>query len=481
MKKIRCLQATLATVLLTACSGPGQVTVDDEKQAGVRIAQQSEEQVGVYPAEFLTSYIDAIGRRLITGLDSTPYRFRFKIIDQGEPYAFATPSGHIYVSRGLLALINSEDELAGILAHEISHVTQRHQASQTRQSIEPNILTAPGRAIGKIVGEDIGNTINAPIEAAGRAYIASYGREQEDEADQMGLQLAARAGYDPAALGTALDNLERTVTLLTDEQREVGFFDSHPSTPTRIEDIRRQAASIDWAPARPFAQDKQALMDRLDGLTWGADNPMQGILRGQQFIQLDMDFSINFPAGWDAVNTPHFVGAFAPANQALVILSGAQRPGPAAELAAAFIEKLRSEAGLEPTEAYSVELDAGPAYLVHIEDPSGEQSVSIYYLWVNARSTTFRFIAVGTDSYHNQLRDTILSLRPLTAEEKTSIVDNRIRSVPANAGESIGELSARTNNQFSPELTAAVNGLPDAVILEQDQLLKILRRESYSR
>jgi len=481
MMSVGRVPAIIATLLLTACSGSGQVTVDDEKQAGIRIAQQAEDQVGVYPAEFLTSYIDAIGRRLVTGLDSTPFRFRFRIIDQGEPYAFATPGGHIYLSRGLLALINSEDELAGILAHEISHVTQRHQARQTRQNIEPGILTLPGRAIGKVVGEDIGNTINAPIEAAGRAYIASYNHDQESEADRLGMQLAARAGYDPAALGAALYNLERTIALLTRKQREASFFDSHPSTPTRSKEIQQQAASISWTPARPFAQDQQALMDRLDGLTWGADNPMQGVLHDQHFMHPDMDFSINFPDGWDAVNTPLFVGAFEPKNQALVILGGAQQPGPAAELATAFIEKLHTDADLEPAEAHPVELDAGPAYLVRIEDPSGNQSASIYYLWVNARSTTFRIIAVGADSFRDQLRDTVLSLRPLTSEEKASIIDERIRSVAANAGESIDELSARAGNRFSPELTAAINNLPDAATLEQGQLVKILRRQRYLR
>jgi len=479
MKRLRLVKATLTALLLTACGGTGLITVDDEKQAGTEVAQQIEEQVGIYPAEFLTTYVDAVGRRLVSGLDKTPYYFRFKIIDQGEPNAFASPGGYIYVSRGLLALINSEDELAGILAHEIIHVTQRHHARQAQRGVLPGILTLPGRAIGKVVGEDVGNTINAPIDRVGGAYVAAYGRDQESEADRLGMQLAARAGYDPAALATALYNLERTAILLTGEQHEAGFFDSHPTTPTRITDIEREAASISWTPTRPFAQNKQGLLDRLDGLPWGADNPMQGILRGQQFLQPDMDVSITFPDGWDAVNTPIFVGAFAPGNQALVILGGAERNGPAAELAAAFIEELRTEADLEPTEARPVELDAGPAFLVRIEDISGDKPASIYYLWVNTRSTTFRFIAVGDDSFRDQLRDTVLSLRMMTDEEKASIVDDRIRSVTAHAGESIQMLSARTDNRFSPELTAAVNGLPNATALEQGQLIKILRRTPY--
>jgi predicted Zn-dependent protease len=481
MKKLRLIKTTLTTLLITACVGTGLVTVDDEKQAGSEVAQQVEEQVGLYPAAFLTSYVDAVGRRLVASLDSSPYYFRFSIIDQGEPNAFAAPGGYIYVSRGLMALINTEDELAGILAHEIIHVTQRHHARQAQRTVLPGILTLPGRAIGKVVGQDIGNTINAPIEAAGGAYVASYGRDQESEADRLGMQLAARAGYDPAALANALYNLERTVTLLTDDQHAASFFDSHPTTPSRIADIKRNAENITWTSAQPFAQNREALLDRLDGLFWGIDNPVQGIFREQQFMHPDMDFSITFPDGWKAVNTPVFVGAFAPGNQALVILGGPERPGSAIELATSFIEELRAEADLEPAEARPIKLDAGPAYLVRIEDISGDQPTSIYYLWVNARNTTFRFIAAGADSFRDQLRDTVLSLRTLTDEEKASIFFDRIRSVTARNGESMREFSVRSENHFSPELTAAVNGLPEESTLEQDQLIKILQRTPYLR
>ena len=479
MKKFRLIKTTLTTLLITACVGTGLVTVDDEKQVGSEVAKQVEEQIGIYPAEYLTSWVDAVGRRLVASLDTTPYYFRFSVIDQGEPNAFAAPGGYIYISRGLMALINTEDELAGILAHEIIHVTRRHHARQAQRAVLPGILSLPGRAIGKVVGEDIGNTINAPIEAAGGAYVASYGRDQESEADRLGMQLAARAGYDPAALADALFNLERTVTLLAGEQHEAGFFDSHPTTPTRVADIERDAAKITWTRAQPFAQNQQALLDRLDGLFWGTNNPVQGIFRAQQFMHPDMDFTITFPNGWNAVNTPVFVGAFAPGNQALVILGGAERPGSATELATAFIEELRAEAGLEPAEARPVKIDAGPAYLVRIEDLSGGQPTSIYYLWVNARNTTFRFIAAGADSFRDQLRDTVLSLRTLTDEEKASIYAYRIRSVTARAGESVDVLSERSGNYFSPELTGAVNGFPDTTVLKQDQLVKILRRKAY--
>ncbi len=105
--------------LLTACGGTAGVTVDDEQEAGAEMHQQVEQQIGLYQAEYLALYVDAVGRRLVSELGATPYKFQFKIVDQADPNAFASPGGYVYLSRGILALVNTEDELAGILADHL--------------------------------------------------------------------------------------------------------------------------------------------------------------------------------------------------------------------------------------------------------------------------------------------------------------------------------------------------------------------------
>lgn len=476
-------RAGLASIAcaLAACGGTGAITVEDEQQVGADTARQLEEQVGIYPGEFLTNYVDSIGRRLVAGLDDTPYFFRFKVIDQAEPNAFATPGGYIFVSRGLMALINSEDELAGILAHEISHVTLRHHARQAQRGVLPAVLTLPGRAVGKVVGEDVGNMLNSPLEAVGKTYMASYGRGQESEADRVGMQLAARAGYDPAALADALQTLEHTVTLMTGETPGFSFFDSHPQTPTRIADIEREAGQIQWRAGKPFARNQSLMFKRLNGLTWGPNNPMQGVFDGRQFMQPDMNFSLEFPVGWQTINTPVFVGAFEPGQKAFVLFGSASRPGPARELAEAFAEELRSQAKLEPAEMRAFDLGQWPAHLLRIEDASGVEPVSIYYVWVNLRRSTFQVVAMGADRYREALRDTALSLRDMTDDEKKSIVAYRIRIATAEAAETVEDLSARTGNEFSAEFTTVINGLPAGVNLDAGAPIKILSREPYLR
>ncbi len=462
---------------LTGCAST--VTVEQEEAAGASLAEQVENQIGLYNDDYLKNYVDAVGRRLVAELGATPYSFRFHVVDQAKPNAFATPGGYIYLSRGIMALVNTEDELAGVLAHEISHVTQRHHAKQASRGVLPGLLTVPGRVVGSVVSEDVGKMINAPIEGAGKVYLSSFSRGQESEADQVGMRLAGRAGYDPAALAAILGNLGATIESLTGQQQKFSFFDSHPTTPTRVADIESAAAGVPWRGSTPFAKDQAALLKRLDGLWWGPNNPAQGIFEGQKFMQPDLNFTATFPAGWHAVNTPQFVGAFEPEQQAIVVIGTAGPPVDPSQFARAFVKKLRAEAGVEPAENRKVELGEWPAHLVRIADPSGESPVSIYYLWVASPRLTFQLIGAGTDEYRDALRDTAMSLRNLTPEEATSIVGYRVRIAAAQAGETLTELSAREDNVWSAELTAAANGLPVDAVLEQGALIKILRREPY--
>jgi predicted Zn-dependent protease len=468
----------LLLIFITGCGGTAMVSVEDEQAIGAQTARQVENQIGLYNAEFLTAYIDSVGRRLVSELGDTPYSFRFKIIDQSEPNAFATPGGYIYLSRGMLALINNEDELAGILAHEISHVTERHHARQASRSVLPGILTLPGKAVGAVVGEDVGNIINSPIEAVGKVYLSSYSRDQEAEADLVGMHLAATAGYNPSALGQALRSLGRMSALMTGEEREFSFYDSHPTTSTRVSDIDQESARMQWQPARPFA-DQAGLFKRMNGMLWGPDNPAQGVFRDHQFLQADLDFSIIFPEGWSTVNTPNFVGAFEPEQEAMIILGGGGRPGDPKIPADAFIEEIREQAGIEPAESRAMKIGDWPGYVVRFEDTSGSEPVSLYYLWVTSPRLAFQVIALGADRYRDQLKETAMSLRNLTAEERESISGDYLRIAEGEAGESLTDFAARSGNILSNDWTEAINDLPQGSTLESGQQVKIILTEPY--
>src|SRR5205807_1569521 len=144
----------------------GSSAQSDIKQ-GAEVEKLVEKQIGLCSAPATEAYLREVGKRLATTVKDSRWDFRFQIADQKEPNAFAIPGGGIYVSRGLLILVNKEDELAGVLAHEIAHVTQRHSANQQRRGFLPGLLTLPGKLVGSVVSDDLGNLINAPIETVG--------------------------------------------------------------------------------------------------------------------------------------------------------------------------------------------------------------------------------------------------------------------------------------------------------------------------
>ena len=218
---------------------------------GAEVAKLVEQQIGLYSMPKTEAYLREVGGRLVAAVNDPRWKFSFQIVDQQEPNAFAIPGGGIYVSRGLLALVNREDELAGVLAHEIAHVTQRHSARQQRKGILPGLLSLPGNVVGNVVGENLGALINAPIDTVGGAWLSRYSRGQESESDRIGIRTAAQAGYDPVALADMLRRLEQDVASQTGQERRFSIFDSHPMTETRLKDIHKPRRGLDAGDETP--------------------------------------------------------------------------------------------------------------------------------------------------------------------------------------------------------------------------------------
>jgi predicted Zn-dependent protease len=475
-KLLKSLLSIAIAIAATGCATT-VVTPATEGQMGAAMSQQVQQQIGHYYDPALSSYVDAVGKRLVAAGAPTPYEFHFAIIDQAEPNAFAAPGGYVYISRGLLTQMNNEAELAGVLAHEISHVTRRHHTKQLGKQVGAGLFKLPGAAVG-VLNEDLGNMINAPIDAAGQVALAGYSRGQESEADAYGMQLSAAAGYDPAELAHALQGIDRTVETLTGESHEASYFDTHPTTPTRVADIEKQAGTLSWQPVAPLT-DQAGLYRRLDGLWWGPDNPQQGVFDGQQFMSSDLDLSVTFPPGWKTINTPMFVGASEPEGGAYVAMGSGERVENPSELSEALARKMYERAGIEPAERRAFQVGNWPASVVRYDDTSNPETVSLYYVFVTTPRETFTLMAMGLEVYRDALRSTTMSLRQLTNEEAAGIKGLRVRVVQRHPGETLESFNARVGNRWPGKLTAAINGIDEQALSTQGQALKIAREERY--
>jgi predicted Zn-dependent protease len=444
----RVLVASLALALA------GCITPAAEQERGDAEAKQVAEEMGLLRDSALVAYVRAIGGRLsaVSELPGGPWQF--ELVDQPEPNAFALPGGHVYVTRGLLILLNSEDELACVLGHEIAHVTARHSAKRLGAAV----LTAPvaiatglaGMAVG-IVSPSLGSAVAGTGEViTGGLVLAPYSREQEYEADALGQALAARAGYDPAGLPRFLRTLDQEDALLSGQKREFDFFASHPSTPDRAARGEERVGQLVRAPARPIVAGRDAFIAKLDGLVVGED-PAQGVFDGSQFLHPDFGFALDFPAGWKTRNTNEAAGAVSPAQDAAVAVSMAASDSSLDKV----LEKATAEQPDLRFERFQVNgLRAARTRL------SGSGQVAEITLIEYARDV-YSVVGQSTDSaakkYGEAFRKTAGSFRPLGASERRSIRESRLRVRAARAGERPAEIAQRAGSTWDAAHVAVAN------------------------
>ncbi len=453
-------------------------SVEADRKLGHEVSKKVEEEMGITEDAGLASYVSSIGQRLAAQIQNRQFPYTFQIVDQAEPNAFAAPGGYVYVSRGLLALVSSEEELAGVLGHEIVHVEHRHTARQLQKARLPGLLTLPGRAAGWVIGGELGGLVSSPFEAVGAAYLSAHSRQDELEADQVGQAIAARAGYDPRALVGILDRMEQFEQLLTGSERGFSFFASHPMTPTRVAEITEHAKGIAWTPRPGIAASGADLLRRLDGLLIGR-NPVDGIFRGQQFLHPDLDFFIEFPPRWKTMNTRRLVGAIAPDEDALAFLGVRGKGTDPSRTAEVFVQAVQREFGIRPSRSVRVQIGQWPGHVVTLTDTSGGKPVHMHFLWVAARGLIYQMVGLAPDQHREALRRAAQSFRPLTPAERASITELRLKVVAAREGETLAQLSRRTQDQWKLETTAVVNGIQPGASLKQGQLVKIAVRQPH--
>jgi predicted Zn-dependent protease len=465
-----------------AASAQGQLLgppAQRDVEQGAEVAKLVEQQIGLYSAPKTEAYLREVGGRLVAAANDPRWKFSFQIVNQSEPNAFAVPGGGIYVSRGLLALVNREDELAGVLAHEIAHVTQRHSARQQRKGILPGLLSLPGNVVGIVVGENLGALINAPIDTVGGAWLSRYSRSQESQSDRIGIRTAAQAGYDPIALADMLRRLEQDVASQTGEERRFSLFDSHPMTDTRLKDIQNRAATLTPTTQPRLAPDAASLFAKFDGIWW-AGNPDEGVFRKNQFLQPTLGFTLTFPDGWKHQNTPQYVISAHPKQEAVLLLGVAGTASDPEATGQKLIEKMRAKARVEPVSTRKGSIGEFPAFVVTYLDRSGRAPSYLHYCWVAMAGSTYQLIGLAPEKHREALRNAALSLRPLTDVERGAVTGKRLRIVRAREGERLESLGARTGNVWASAYTALVNGLKVDADLAEGQPVKIAREERWT-
>ena len=463
----------LPSVLCLAISGGfgsrlSAQSTEYDKKIGAEAAAQVVRMRGLYNDPKLLQFFEKLGNRLVGGLGSQPFTYRFAISDEVEPNAFALPGGFVFATRNIFAVAASEDEMAGVIGHEIIHSNRRHAVKSQKRSILPAILAVPGGLAG-VFNEEAGKVLSAPSSLA----MAKYSRKNETEADEMGVQLAARAGYDPMALEKCLNRLTRTIELFSGEKEKASYFNDHPATTDRAQEIEKFAAEAKRGTAPPILAGQDAYLRLLDGLLLGRD-PAEGLFEKNVFVHADLNFRMELPEGWKTFNTPAAFGAMEAKGKAQLVMGLMEQAADPEKAARETVGLIEKKARKKPTEARRVDVNGNPGFYVLY----AEKKSNLHLLWVTMGGKTFRMAGVGQGPYQEALRASVLTLRPLKADERASIKALHMRIETARGGESLEAFCKRTGNVFQPELTAVLNDL-DGKPLKQGQLLKTARYEAY--
>lgn len=465
-------------------SGERQVILmseEAEQRADEEGARQVEAQIGLVDDPELAAYVDALGQELASHALRRGIDYVFNVVDMDEPNAFALPGGHIYVSRGLLLLANSEAELANVLGHEIGHVAARHAAARDARGKLITLSTILGAVAAAAAGQSEVAVAGGQFLALGgvQQAMAAYSRDQEREADRIGQDLAVQAGIDPRGMASFLDALDDYTRLRLGSSRLPSWFDTHPATPERVAETVTRAEVSRWTPDFSIARTRAEYLARIDGLSVGRP-ASEGVVREDgRFVHPDLRFAVRFPPGWDVQNEHSRVLAAPPSRDALVMLE-LQGPGDDPRAAAAAAAR---RFDLRFSEAAPVKLGELEAFRARtmLETPQGRSAAEV--TWLAYRGQIYRLTGAAPASrfgrFQGSFRSFPRSFRPLEPDELGQVEEVRARIAAAREGESLAAFGARVGNEWGPNTTALVNGLTLDARLEEGQLLKYARREPY--
>lgn len=312
----------LTATLLAACgatvvnpvTGRSERTVMDEKEeieAGRKAHAEIVKEYGAVQNPRLQSYVNDIGQRLAKHSHRATLPWTFTVLDSAEVNAFALPGGFVYVTRGIMPYLDSEAELAGVVGHEIGHVTARHGAQRATRQQTAGIGVLAATLLGAVLESQgvsgAGQIASQVSQNVAAGYIASYSREQELQADQLGAEYLARNHYNPGNMVDVIGALKAQERYAADAAKAEGreppsganWLSSHPSNDQRLDEIKRIAAKYKG----DFSDDGRARYQQaIDGMAFG-ETADQGVTRGRHFYHEGLGIALTAPQGWKIDNS----------------------------------------------------------------------------------------------------------------------------------------------------------------------------------
>ena len=428
---------------------------------------------GAYPDKRLQDYVTSLGKRLAVQSELPADQFTFTLLNDPLVNAFALPGGYVYVTRGLLALANSEAELAAVIGHEIGHVTARHTAERYSRA---NVANIGSTILGVLLGSQEATQV---AQQGAQLYLLSFSRSQELEADKLGVRYLTRIGLDPFAEADFLDTLRRNTELeasINGQQLpQSDFLQTHPNTAARVKQAIAEAEGKAAAPNQsPRYPDRY--LDMIGGLLYGED-PAEGVVRGQTFEHPALGFAFTAPSGYKIANTPQAVIVQADQNSGIVFDTAKVAAGTGmSQYLAQDWAKGASLAGLRQFTLNGMEAAEASA---RASTQNGVVDVHLVAVRFEGEKV-FRFQLItpppASDALLAGFHQLVMSLRRLSDAERAAIKPYRVDVVRVQAGDTLAKLAQRMpfTDGHNVERLMVLNGLASPTDLKAGQRLKII-------
>lgn len=437
-----------------AATGKRQLNFYSEAQE-IELGRQADREIsaemGLVDDPELQAYVQGLGRQLAARSERPQLPWSFKVMDDPIVNAFALPGGFVYVTRGILAHLGSEAELASVLGHEIGHVTAQHGVNQ----LSKQQVAQGGLIIGMAALPEVARASDLAAAGLGVLFL-KYGRDDERQADDLGLRYLTAEGYDAREMPKLFRVLE-SVSASAGQGRIPNWLSTHPDPGSRRERSERKIAERGYGNGRV---ERDALLTRVDGLAFGAD-PRRGFFEGDVFHHPELRFSMRFPAGWQRANESARVIGVDGQKSALLELTLAEEKSPE-EAARAFIAQTGIVAGASRSSRLNGLAAAGAEFTIARSDGS---ELAGRALFVGLRGRVFRLLAVATSERWRtaapELDRALESFSELTDRAKLEVRPQRLEIVRLAKPATFEEFLVRYPSDAKREIVLTINQIED--------------------
>ncbi len=393
------------------------VSEQDEIAMGKETDEEIGKVYGFYEDPELSAYVDRVGQGIARKTHQPDNHYHFKVLDTPMINAFAVPGGYVYVTRGILAYMNDEAELAGVIGHELGHVNARHIARQiTKQQ-----LTMLGLNVGMAMSKTVQKYAGLAEFGTSMLFL-KFSRDDERQADDLGVEYASKAGYDTYRMAAFFETLER---LHPAGGSLPEWFSTHPNPANRLEAVRNRTA--EWQSGlglSQYAVNRNEYLKAVDGIVFG-DDPRQGYVEGNAFYHPGMTFTFPVPAGWTVSNTPAQVQMFTEKQDAAILFMTVG--GTSASAAA---EQFISETGAAVISREKLSVGGMQAERVVANVTSGEDALQTMSYFILKGGTVYVFHGLADRSqyaqYSSVFSNTMGGFRNLTDQSKINVKPQKL-------------------------------------------------------